>query len=120
MAELTRLKVGDVGAAPAGATVWKLTHLPESTVEASDSSHSGMVAGAKRWRRVGLEGADAAKSGWRKAAIEPLVSDSQSGFSLGPLEVGEDNGGVTGALLEIRRGGREEGIVARFRRKGRR
>lgn len=103
-----------------GATCWKLTHLPESTVEASDSSHSGMVAGVNWWRRVGLEGADAAKRGWRKVAIDPLASDSQSGFCLGPLDVGEDRGGVTGALLEIRRRGRDDGMAARFRRKGRR
>ena len=73
-----------------------------------------MVAGAKWLRRVGLEGADAAKRVWRKASIEPLDRYSQSAFRLGPLEVGEDKGGVTGALLEIRRGGREEGMAARF------
>lgn len=43
--------------------------------------------------------------------------ESQLGTGLGFLEVGEDNGGVTGALLEIRRGCRDEGIA--FRRKGR-
>lgn len=98
------------------------THLPDSTLEASDSSHSGMVAGAKWLRRVGLEGADAAKRGWRRkeAETEPLDRDSQSGFRFGALDVGEERGGVTGALLEIRRGGREVGMAARFRRKGRR
>lgn len=41
---------------------------------------------------------------------------SQLGIGLGFLEVGEDKGGVTGALFEIRRGGRDEGIA--FRRYG--
>lgn len=33
--------------------------------------------------------------------------DSQFGIGLGCLEVGDERGGVTGALLDIRRGGRE-------------
>lgn len=69
---------------------------------------------------MGLEGAEAAKRGCRKEWMVPFDSDSQSGFRLEPLEVGEDSGGVTGALLEIRSGGREVGIEARFWRKGRR
>lgn len=43
--------------------------------------------------------------------------DSQLGIGLACLDVGDDTGGVTGALLEIRRGGRDEGMA--FRRKGR-
>lgn len=88
--------------------VWKLTHLPESTVEASDSSHSGIVAGGTRWRRVGLVGAEAAKSGWRKDCNPLMDSISQSGFRFVPREVGDERGGVTGALLEIRRGGNDD------------
>lgn len=42
--------------------------------------------------------------------------DSQLGIGLGFLEVGDERGGVTGALFEIRRGGREEGMA--FRRNG--
>lgn len=44
--------------------------------------------------------------------------DSQLGIGLAFLEVGDERGGVTGALFEIRRGGRDEGMA--FRRKGRR
>lgn len=108
------------GGATEGAPVWKLTQRPESTVEASDSSHSGIVAGARWWRRVGLEGAEAAKRGWRKEFMQPLVRDSQSGFRFDPLEVGEERGGVTGALLEILRGGRFVGMEAKLCRNGRR
>lgn len=115
----TRLNVGEDGVAR-GAPVWKLTQRPESTVEASDSSHSGIVAGARWLRRVGLEGAETAKKGCRKEFKEPLDKDSQSGFLFDPLEVGEERGGVTGALLDIRRGGRDVGMEARLRRKGRR
>ena len=43
---------------------------------------------------------------------------SQLGIGLGFLEVGDESGGVTGALLEILRGGRDEGMV--LRRNGRR
>lgn len=109
--------MGEVGATGA-ATVWKLTHLPESTVDASDSSHSGIVAGVKWFLRVGLDGQDAAKKGWRKDCKAPLESISQSGFRLDPLDVGEERGGVTGALFDIRRGGREEGMEAKLQRKG--
>lgn len=73
-----------------------------------------MMEGVRLQRRVGLEGADVAKRGWWKLVMEPLESNSQWAFSLGLLDVGEDRGGVTGALLEIRRGGRDEGIAARL------
>lgn len=89
-------------------------------MEASDSSHSGIVAGVAWWRRVGLEGAEAANRGWRKELSEPLERDSQSGFRFEPLEVGEERGGVTGALLDILRGGRFVGMEAILRRNGRR
>lgn len=49
-----------------------------------------------------------------------MERNSQSGFGFEPLEVGEERGGVTGALLDIRRGGRDVGMEARLRRKGRR
>ena len=89
-------------------------------VEASDSSHSGIVVdGTGRRPRVGLEGAEAAKSGCRKDCNAPAESMAQSGFRLVPREVGEERGGVTGALLEIRSGGREEGTEARLQRNGR-
>lgn len=78
-----------------------------------------MVAGVRLRRRPGLDGADAAKSAWLLQLKEALENNSQSAFRLEPLEVGEDRGGVTGALLEIRRGGREAGMEAKFRRKGR-
>ncbi len=71
-------------------------------------------------RRVGLEGADTANRGCRKAFRDPFEKDSQSGFRFEPLEVGEERGGVTGALLDIRRGGRDVGFEAKLRRKGRR
>jgi hypothetical protein len=62
-AELTRLYVGEAGAVVAAA-IWKLIQRPESTVETSDSSHSGMVSGCSRRRaRVGLAGAETAKNG---------------------------------------------------------
>jgi hypothetical protein len=62
-----------------------------------------------RWcRLVGLTGADAPKNGRLKDEMESLAKDSQFGYCLGIRAVGEDNGGVTGALLEIRRGGRED------------
>lgn len=100
--------------------VWKLTHRSESMVEASDSSHSGIVVGGI-WRRprVGLDGAEAAKRGCRKDCNAPADSIAQSGFRFVPLEVGEERGGVTGALLEIRSGGREEGTEAKLQRNGR-
>lgn len=46
------------------------------------------------------------------------MRDSNKGFRFDPL-VGDDIGGVTGALLEIRREGREDGTDARLWRKGR-
>lgn len=89
--------------------VWKLTQRAESATEISDSSHSGIGAGAKRLRRVGLEGAEAAKIEGAKELSGPLGIDSQ--LSLGfEFLVGDERGGVTGALLDIRRGGRAEGI----------
>lgn len=50
--------------------------------------------------------------------MDCLAMASQLGIGLGFLEVGEERGGVTGALFEIRRGGRDNGMA--FRRKGRR
>lgn len=69
---------------------------------------------------MGLEGAEVAKRGWRHEFREPLERDSQSALGLDPLEVGEESGGVTGALLDILRGGRLLGIAAMLRRNGRR
>lgn len=89
-------------------------------MDVSDSSHSGIVAGVRCCRRVGLDGAEAAKRGWRKDCKEALERASQSGLRFEPLEVGEERGGVTGALLDIRRGGRDVGMEAKLRRKGRR
>lgn len=43
-------------------------------------------------------------------AMDSLARDSQLGLGLGTAEVGEEIGGVTGALFEIRRGGRDEGM----------
>lgn len=83
-------------------------------VEQSDSSHSGIVAGVKRWDLVGLVGADDAKNGKLNEEIDCFVNDSQLRLlGLGNFEVGDERGGVTGALLEIRRGGREDGMVFR-------
>jgi hypothetical protein len=49
--------------------IWKLNHRPESTVETSDLSHSGIVFGCSRRRpRVGLAGAETAKKGCRKGS----------------------------------------------------
>jgi len=67
---------------------------------------------------VGLAGAEAAKKGWfwwwrwwwwwlKDDAMEALTMESHVGIGLGFLEVGEDKGGVTGALFDILRGGRE-------------
>ena len=49
--------------------------------------------------------------------MDCLVKDSQVGNGLGCLLVGEETGGVTGALFEILRGGSDEGIPP-FLRKG--
>lgn len=72
-----------------------------------------MVEVAKWWRREGLEGAEVAKRGWRKEAWE-----RESKLAL-RLEVrGEERGGVTGALLDILRGGRLAGIEVMLRMNG--
>lgn len=42
--------------------------------------------------------------------MDSLARDSQLGLGMGTLEVGDEIGGVTGALFDIRRGGRDEGI----------
>lgn len=73
-------------------------------------SHSGIVAGATHRFRVGLEGAEAAKKGKFKEESDCLARASQLKVCLGNLEVGDDVGGVTGALFEIRRGGRDKGM----------
>lgn len=67
-----------------------------------------MVAGVKRWTRVGLAGAEAAKKGIFKADMDSLARVSKLKVCLGFL-VGEERGGVTGALLDIRSGVRDEG-----------
>lgn len=86
----------------------------------SDSLHSGIVAGVKRRHRVGLAGAEAAKNGILKGGIDCLAMamGSQLGFCLESLAVGDERGGVTGALFEIRRGGREEGMALRKKANG--
>lgn len=84
-------------------------------MDVSDSSHSGIVAG-KRGPRVGLVGQEA-KRGMFRADMDSLVKLSRLKVGLGTL-VGEDRGGVTGALFDIRRGGREEGIALRRKAKG--
>lgn len=93
-------------------------------METSDSSHSGIVGGVRFLRRVGLEGAEAAKIGRRVNDLRdwhPFERDSKSGFLFELLlEVGDERGGVTGALLEIFSRGRFVGIEAMFWRKGRR
>ena len=82
-------------------------------MEASDSSHSGMVEVARWWRREGLEGAEVAKRGWRR---EALWRESKSALR---LELrGEERGGVTGALLDILRGGRLAGMEVMLRMNG--
>lgn len=50
--------------------------------------------------------------------MDSLARASQLGIGLGFLEVGDESGGVTGALFEILRGGRDEGMA--LRRNGRR
>lgn len=47
-----------------------------------------------------------------------LERDSQSIFRFEPFEFGEETGGVTGALLEILKGGRFVGIEEMLRRNG--
>ena len=104
----TRLKVGEVGT-KGGAHVLKFIHRSESTVEESDSSHSGIVAGGTRWPRVGLLGAEAAKKGKLNDA-DCLAMDSQLKFCMEIPVVDDDRGGVTGQLFEIRSGGRDDGL----------
>jgi len=77
-------------------------------VEASDSSHSGMVEVARWWRREGLEGAEVAKRGWRRESKSALRFELR----------GEERGGVTGALLDILRGGRLAGMEVMLRMNG--
>lgn len=86
-------------------------------MEVSDSSHSGIGTGVKRWTRFGLAGAEAAKKGIFKADMDSLASVSKLKVCFGTL-VGEERGGVTGALLDIRRGGRDEGIELRRKANG--
>lgn len=81
---------------------WKRVHWPESVVDASDSSHSGMVAGNLRRPRVGLDGAEAKSGMLLRAEMDSMLKGS-----LGAL-VGEEMGGVTGALFDILRGGSKE------------
>jgi hypothetical protein len=103
--ELTRLYVGEAGAVVAAAT-WKLIQRPESTVETSDSSHSGMLSGCSRRRaRVGLAGAETTKNGLSTTAAASQVSGLRT-LAGGGRDVGDETGGVTGALLETRSGGR--------------
>lgn len=47
-------------------------------------------------------------------AIEALAMESHVGIGLGFLEVGEDRGGVTGALFDILKGGRDVGNACRM------
>jgi len=68
---------------------------------------------------VGLDGAEAAKSGCWKECNGNLERDSQIGLGGFEPRVGEERGGVTGALLDIRRGGRVEGMEAKLWRNGR-
>lgn len=97
-----RLKVGDGGRILFSPIFWKHVHWPESVVDVSDSSHSGMVAG-NLWRpRAGLDGAEAKSGMLLRAEMDSMLKGS-----LGAL-VGEEIGGVTGALFDILRGGREE------------
>lgn len=78
-----------------------------------------MVDGGKWLRREGLDGAEVAKRGWRNEELkEPLERDSKSAFLFELL--GEERGGVTGALLEILRGGRFVGIEVMLRMNGKR
>lgn len=46
--------------------------------------------------------------------MDSLAIDSHVGIGLGFLDVGEDRGGVTGALFDILRGGRDAGITFRM------
>lgn len=69
---------------------------------------------------MGLAGAEAAKRGWQNEFWEPLKRDSQSSFRFEPLEVGDERGGVTGALLDILRVGRFVGMEVMLQRNGRR
>lgn len=73
--------------------------------------------GVKRRGRFGLDGAEAAKKGWNKEFSGALGIVPQCGLGFDVL-VGEDSGGVMGALLDIRRGGSGEKDV-NFRKIGR-
>lgn len=67
---------------------------------------------------MGLAGAEAAKKGWwlwlKDDAMEALAMESHVGIGLGFLEVGEDRGGVTGALFDILKGGTDAGNACRI------
>lgn len=43
--------------------------------------------------------------------MDSLAIESHVGIGLGFLDVGEERGGVTGALFDILRGGREAGMT---------
>lgn len=61
-------------------------------------------------QRVGLEGADSANKGYLKEAMDSLAMESKLKTCFGALDVGDERRGVTGALFDIRRGGRLEAI----------
>lgn len=87
-------------------------------MDVSDSSHSGIAhSGLKRWVRVGLAGAEAAKQGILKVDMDSLAIVSKLKVFLG-IRVGDDKGGVTGALFDIRRGGRDVGSELRRKANG--
>ncbi|KAI3521236.1 hypothetical protein L1887_10697 [Cichorium endivia] len=66
-----------------------------------------------------LVGEEEAKYGRLKEVIDYLANDSQMRWLFwGSSEVGEESGGVTGGLFEMRRGGRDDGIESRKKVKG--
>lgn len=66
---------------------------------------------------MGLAGAEAANRGMFNADMDSWAKVSKLKVCLGSL-VGDDNGGVTGALFDIRRGGSEDGMELRRKAKG--
>lgn len=46
--------------------------------------------------------------------MDSLAIDSHKGIGLGFLDVGEERGGVTGALFDILSGGRDAGMTFRM------